>query len=92
MWLKLIQMTLGRCPSGDNPHTPNNEEDCNHKTQNGAPGRNKGTVNNRCHVDCSNRGLCDYKTGKCSCFENNYGEACDNIANQGTREVIIGVT
>ena len=27
---------------------------------------------------CSNRGLCDFKTGACSCFSNYYGTACEN--------------
>lgn len=37
---------------------------------------NAGAVGNLCHVDCSNRGLCDHTTGTCSCFSGSYGEAC----------------
>lgn len=28
-------------------------------------------------VDCSNRGLCDYFSGTCTCFEGYYGLACE---------------
>lgn len=83
----LIIIVLGHCPSGDNPHTPNNEEDCHGRSQEGAPGRHNGEVNNRCHVDCSGRGVCNFKTGRCLCFENSHGAACDKISNQGTREI-----
>ena len=35
-----------------------------------------GAVGNRCHVDCSNRGTCDYSTGECTCFKGFYGANC----------------
>jgi len=31
---------------------------------------------NLCHVDCSHRGMCDYETGQCSCYDGFYGENC----------------
>jgi len=27
-------------------------------------------------VECSNKGLCDRKTGECQCFDNYDGKAC----------------
>ena len=30
-------------------------------------------------VDCANRGLCNYKTGLCSCFDGYIGENCATI-------------
>ena len=33
---------------------------------------------NLCHVDCSNRGLCDFETGKCVCFDGWKGAACNS--------------
>lgn len=39
---------------------------------------------NRCHVDCSNRGICDYSTGRCKCFEGSWGVACDLLTNTGS--------
>ncbi len=30
-------------------------------------------------VDCSNRGLCNYQTGLCSCFNGYYGESCNTV-------------
>lgn len=83
----MIAVDPGHCPSGDDPFTPYVEEDCQHKTQEGAPGRHRGKANNRCHIDCSNRGICDYKTGKCSCFEGSSGIACDSVANFGSKEI-----
>jgi hypothetical protein len=43
----------------------------------------RGQLGNLCHVDCSNRGICDYSTGKCACFQGSWGEACESIANTG---------
>ena len=43
----------------------------------------KGKAGNLCHVDCSNRGICDYSKGVCSCFTGSWGNACEKIANAG---------
>mmetsp|Transcript_26866 Transcript_26866/g.56128 ORF Transcript_26866/g.56128 Transcript_26866/m.56128 type:complete len:267 (-) Transcript_26866:37-837(-) len=67
--------SLRRCPSGDDPRTAADETDCHGKAaKNSAV---KGQNGNKCHVDCSNRGTCDYRTGKCSCFNGYYGQACN---------------
>ncbi len=47
------------CPSGDDPDTTAVETDCN--------GVNGGATGNLCHIDCSNRGLCDFSTGTAYC-------------------------
>lgn len=39
-------------------------------------GRGRGRHGNICHVDCSNRGKCNYNTGICTCFEGFYGANC----------------
>lgn len=44
-----------------------------------------GAKGNLCHVDCANRGICDYKTGKCKCFANYYGENCGKRVVGGAR-------
>jgi hypothetical protein len=31
---------------------------------------------NLCHIECSNRGLCNYETGRCRCFDGWKGAAC----------------
>ncbi|CAM9199526.1 unnamed protein product [Ectocarpus sp. 12 AP-2014] len=61
------------CPTGDDPDTLIDETDCENKTADG--GRGVGSAGNLCHVDCSNRGICDYKTGVCSCFDGYHGQA-----------------
>lgn len=66
--------SLRHCPSGDDPRTSANEIDCEGILA--AGGYGIGSVGNICHVDCSNRGLCNFKTGRCSCFDGYYGEAC----------------
>lgn len=35
---------------------------------------------NKCHVECSNRGVCDPKIGVCKCFDSYIGSACENVA------------
>jgi hypothetical protein len=36
----------------------------------------KAEFGNKCHVECSNRGLCDNKVGTCACFKGFHGNAC----------------
>ena len=63
--------SLRHCPSGDDPSTAFNETDCSYRTQrldNDARNRVNGTAGNLCHVDCANRGVCDYTQGICKCF------------------------
>mmetsp|Transcript_37306 Transcript_37306/g.54549 ORF Transcript_37306/g.54549 Transcript_37306/m.54549 type:complete len:301 (+) Transcript_37306:83-985(+) len=67
--------SLRHCPSADDPRTTSvDETDCSNKDAKG--GRGTGQPGNICHIDCSNRGLCDYVTGRCTCFDGYYGEAC----------------
>lgn len=68
--------SLKRCPSGDDPMTTTvDETDCENKADNGAS-FGTGRTGNKCHIDCANRGICDYSTGVCDCFAGFYGEAC----------------
>ena len=64
--------SLRHCPSGDDPTTAVNETDCSYRNQRSDNGersnRVNGTEGNLCHVDCANRGICDYKQGLCKCF------------------------
>ncbi|CAN0165475.1 unnamed protein product [Ectocarpus sp. 12 AP-2014] len=69
------------CPTGDDPDTLIDETDCENKTADG--GRGVGSAGNLCHVDCSNRGICDYTTGVCSCFDGYHGQACDSKQSDG---------
>lgn len=48
-----------------------------------------GGAGNTVGMDCSGRGICDYKTGLCDCFRGYYGVACqslDEIWIQGRRK------
>lgn len=73
----LLSLCVGRCPSGDNPRTSVDETDCYNKTQSyDGSTTNVGAVYNKCHIDCSNQGICDYSTGYCSCFPGYYGPNC----------------
>lgn len=40
---------------------------------------NVGASGNLCHVDCSNRGICDHSTGTCACFGGFKGRNCATI-------------
>ncbi|GMI43990.1 hypothetical protein TrCOL_g5075 [Triparma columacea] len=69
--------SLRHCPSGNDPRTAANELDCNAKKASWS--YEKGKTGNLCHVDCSNRGTCDYRTGKCACYNGYFGQACDQM-------------
>jgi hypothetical protein len=74
-----------RCPSGDNPNTRDvDETDCEGliQTGNDAEINEPGQAGNKCHIDCSNLGVCDYSVGVCKCFSGYMGENC------GTRVVV----
>ena len=70
--------SLKRCPSGNDPRTSADETDCGGVTADGGYG--VGQTGNLCHVDCSNRGKCDHRTGTCQCFHGYIGEACETQA------------
>ena len=55
-----------------------NETDC--EALNQTRGSGLGFNDNYCHVDCSGRGICDYATGKCDCFEGSTGVDCAGLA------------
>ena len=70
--------SLRRCPSGDDPLTSVDDTDCNGTSSNGAStSAPVGSSGNKCHVECSNRGLCDHESGVCNCFAGFYGSACN---------------
>ena len=66
--------SLQRCPTGNDPETMADETDCYNVIADGGFGT--GAQYNLCHVDCSNRGICDHKNGVCKCFKGHYGENC----------------
>ena len=68
--------SLRHCPSADDPVTTTiDETNCFNVTA--AGGANVvGQVGNKCQVDCSNRGTCDYKKGECACFDTFFGHDC----------------
>ena len=43
---------------------------------------NAGGVGNKCYVECSNRGSCNYATGQCTCFKGYTGSACSTKLTQ----------
>ena len=70
--------SLRHCPSADDPVTSSvNETDCSNKTA--AGGRGVGVKGNVCHVDCANRGSCDYGNGLCKCYKGHAGVACERL-------------
>ena len=63
------------CPTGDSPQTVGvDETDCFNKTVTGTG--ELGLVGNKCHVDCSNLGICNYTSGLCACFTGFGGSNC----------------
>ena len=56
------------------------ETDCEGVTAPG--GKGVGLAGNLCHVECSNRGSCDYDTGTCTCFDGFRGPACGLVEQQ----------
>lgn len=70
--------SLRRCPTGDDPRTAADETDCGGKKAKYST--EKGKIGNKCHVDCSNRGTCDYRTGTCSCYTGYFGQACNEMS------------
>lgn len=66
------------CPTGDDPMTTIDETNCTAKSvfRDGGNLAGLGLYGNKCHVDCSNRGICDYSTGTCTCFQDFYGSNC----------------
>jgi hypothetical protein len=46
----------------------------------GIGGLARGSEGNKCHVDCSNKGVCDHMTGTCKCFDGYYGNNCGKRA------------
>lgn len=71
--------SLRHCASADDPLTSSvDETDCNSTLA--AGGKGTGESGNLCHVDCANRGLCDFKTGLCNCFTGSYGSDCSSTS------------
>jgi hypothetical protein len=79
-----------RCPTGDDPSTEDvDETNCENRRANGAivdtTGASRGAYGNKCHVDCSNRGSCDYASGVCKCFLGYTGTNCGLLVSEGTK-------
>ena len=71
--------SMRRCPSGDDPRSITvDETDCYQKVADGGFGT--GEQYNKCHVDCSNRGTCDFTTGKCKCHTGFHGTTCGTVS------------
>lgn len=66
-----------RCPSGNNPYTLLDEQDCSHTNFSTLVNDTVGSSGNLCYVECSNQGLCDYTSGECKCFSGRFGAACE---------------
>ena len=52
-------------------------------------GKGVGQSGNRCFVECSNRGICDYELGQCMCFKGFWGSACEilkDVPGSGSEE------
>lgn len=88
--------SLKRCPSHDDPFTHLDETHCwklnqfrdekfglNIMQEPDYDNPNSGQFGNKCHIDCSGRGICDYQSGKCECFEGSFGTACEMRSRNG---------
>ena len=69
--------SLRHCPSGDDPMTSLDETNCHNQMAEG--GRGVGEPGNKCHVDCSNRGVCDHLLGSCACLPGFHGDNCGRV-------------
>ena len=69
--------SLRHCPTGDNPRTEGDETDCEGVSPPGPQSLRIGDAGNKCHVDCSEQGVCNYKTGQCQCFNGYFGLNCN---------------
>lgn len=69
--------SLRHCPTGDNPRTEADETDCEGVSPPGPQSLRIGDAGNKCHVDCSEQGVCNYKTGQCQCFSGYFGLNCN---------------
>lgn len=72
----LLSAIVGHCPSGNDPDTDADETNCQGKTAPG--GFTVGAAGNKCLIECSNRGICNYRTGSCTCFKGYAGFACQS--------------
>ena len=93
--MPLSYFTFVNTNSTREPYSQKIETDCYRKTQtidgvvtfNGGPynGKNPptGEKGNICHIDCSNRGVCDYSSGACTCFSGSWGDNCAQLSNAG---------
>jgi hypothetical protein len=66
--------SLRRCPSANDPRTIRDDTNCEGKLAKDSI--HAGAAGNKCHVDCANRGICDYTKGVCQCFNGQYGDDC----------------
>ena len=74
----LVVVCTGRCPTGNDPETSTvDETDCSGKAAPG--GYVTGAAGNICYAECSNRGICNYRTGQCKCFAGFSGFSCSEI-------------
>lgn len=67
-----------RCPSGDDPLTTFiDETNCEGiASDNSSETTSVGEIGNLCYVECANRGVCDYNSGTCACFDGFSGVNC----------------
>ncbi|KDO27856.1 hypothetical protein SPRG_07129 [Saprolegnia parasitica CBS 223.65] len=66
--------SLRHCPSNNDPLSGVTDTDCAGVAAAGSA--SVGALGNLCHIECSNRGICNYKDGSCACFEGFLGVDC----------------